>query len=220
MPDEVIDYYWSYRSHYCYLSVDRLIEIGRQYPVSIRLRPVYPLLIRMPDFFANIPRSGPDRWAYVKRDTERIAERLGIPFGWPDPDPVVVDMATLSVADEQPYIHRLTRLGIEAARQGRGLEFTAAVSRLIFGGESGWERGTALRDAVATSGLDLDDMDRRIEANRDECDAEITANEAALAAAGHWGTPTLVFRGEPFFGQDRVEDFKWRLEQQGLGRRR
>ncbi len=76
-----------------------------------------------------------------------------------------------------------------------------------------------MRQAVAAADLDLDEMDRRIAADPDDYDAEIAANEAALAAAGHWGTPTLVIRGEPFFGQDRLVDFRWRLEQQGLGTR-
>ena len=34
--------------------------------------------------------------------------------------------------------------------------------------------------------------------------------------AGHWGVPTLVFEGEPFFGQDRIAMAKWRMEQKGL----
>lgn len=219
MPREIVDYFWSYRSHYCYLSIDRVLDIARQYPVDVRLRPVYPLAIRMPEFFASIPRTGPDRWAYVRRDAERIAERLDIPFGWPDPDPVAMDMTTFSIADEQPHIYRLTRLGVEASRQGKGLAFAAAVSRLIFGGTRGWDRRDVMPRAVAAADLDLDEMDRRIAANPDDYDTEAAANEAALAAAGHWGTPTLVIRGEPFFGQDRLDDFRWRLEQLGLGRR-
>jgi 2-hydroxychromene-2-carboxylate isomerase len=31
--------------------------------------------------------------------------------------------------------------------------------------------------------------------------------------------PTLVFEGEPFFGQDRIEMAKWRMEQKGLTKR-
>ena len=38
----------------------------------------------------------------------------------------------------------------------------------------------------------------------------------ALEAAGHWGVPTLVFDGEPFFGQDRIAMAKWRMDQKGL----
>jgi 2-hydroxychromene-2-carboxylate isomerase len=156
---EIIDYYWSFRSHYCYLSIDRVILLERHYPVKINLKPVFPIAIRTPDFFANIPRTGPNRWAYIMRDAERIADRLSIPFGWPDPDPVDMDMSTLSIAEEQPHIYRLTRLGVEAARQGCGLAFTAAVARLIFGGQPGWDRRDALKRATESAGLDLDEMD-------------------------------------------------------------
>jgi 2-hydroxychromene-2-carboxylate isomerase len=31
--------------------------------------------------------------------------------------------------------------------------------------------------------------------------------------------PTLVFEGEPFFGQDRIAMATWRMEQKGLQRR-
>ena len=37
-----------------------------------------------------------------------------------------------------------------------------------------------------------------------------------LRAAGHWGVPTMVFEGEPFFGQDRFDHLVWRMAQKGL----
>jgi 2-hydroxychromene-2-carboxylate isomerase len=46
--------------------------------------------------------------------------------------------------------------------------------------------------------------------------AIVDANQGALAKAGHWGVPTCVFDGEPFFGQDRLDTLLWRLEQKGL----
>ncbi len=45
---------------------------------------------------------------------------------------------------------------------------------------------------------------------------EVKENQASLERAGHWGVPTVVVRGEPFFGQDRVETLEWRLDQLGL----
>jgi 2-hydroxychromene-2-carboxylate isomerase len=48
---------------------------------------------------------------------------------------------------------------------------------------------------------------------------DIEANHAALDASGHWGVPTLVFNGEPFFGQDRIDTLRWRLEQSGVPKR-
>ncbi len=44
----------------------------------------------------------------------------------------------------------------------------------------------------------------------------VRANQAALDASGHWGVPTMVFEGEPFFGQDRNGTLRWRLGTAGL----
>ena len=67
--------------------------------------------------------------------------------------------------------------------------------------------------------LDLAELDAEVLADAEALDAEIGANQAALEASGHWGVPTLVFNGEPFFGQDRIDMAIWRMEQEGLVRR-
>ena len=124
------------------------------------------------------------------------------------------------MAAEQPYIFRLTRLGVAAAERGRGLAFIAEVSRVIWGGDVvGWHEGTHLADAAARTGLDLRALDAAAAVDRVRHDAAIAANQEALEAAGHWGVPTMVFDGEPFFGQDRIELLVWRLGQHGLRRR-
>jgi len=212
---EVLDFYWSFRSHYCYLGLDRICKLERDYPVRINLRPVYPIAIRMPEFFARQP-ADPKRWQYIVRDAERIASMLDLPFAWPDPDPVIMNMQPFKIADEQPYIFRLTRLGVAAGRRGRGLQFTAAVAALIWGGTTSWDKGGHLAEAAAAVGLDLAEMDVDIAADQTGYDEEIRQNESALDQAGHWGVPTLVFRGEPFFGQDRIDVCRWRMTQQGL----
>jgi 2-hydroxychromene-2-carboxylate isomerase len=215
---EPVDLFWSFRSHYCYLGLDRILDLTKTFPLRVTLRPVLPVAIRDPEFFANIPKAGPDRWAYVVHDTERTAQRLGIAFGWPDPDPVVMDMRSFDIAAEQPHIFRLSRLGVEASRRGAGLAFAEAISRLIFGGNTGWDKHDVLEPALQSIGLELDDMQACIEATPEFYDAELAANEQMLHAAGHWGVPTLVIRGEPFFGQDRIEDFAWRLSQLGISK--
>ena len=55
--------------------------------------------------------------------------------------------------------------------------------------------------------------------DEENLDAEMALNQDALEKAGHWGVPTLVFEGEPFFGQDRIEMVQWRMEQKGLAKR-
>jgi 2-hydroxychromene-2-carboxylate isomerase len=62
-------------------------------------------------------------------------------------------------------------------------------------------------------------MDAAVAADAARYDAIIDANQRDLEAAGHWGVPTMVFEGEPFFGQDRIELLLWRMGQRGLTRR-
>jgi 2-hydroxychromene-2-carboxylate isomerase len=62
-------------------------------------------------------------------------------------------------------------------------------------------------------------MDATIARDAARLDSAISQNQNDLEKAGHWGVPTTVFRGEPFFGQDRLELLVWRLRQHGLAER-
>ena len=208
-----VDVFWSFRSPYSYLATGRLVALTTRYDVDIDVRIVLPIAIRVPGFFEQVNPLWPP---YLLRDTMRIAEQLGIPFAWPNPDPVVQEWPSRRVAAEQPYIHRLVRLGTLAARRGRGLAFVDEVSRLLWGGTGAWNEGERLAEAAARAGCDLAEMDAAIAGTAAEFDAEIEQNQRDLEAAGHWGVPTMVFAGEPFFGQDRIDLLVWRLRQHGL----
>jgi len=175
--------------------------------------PVYPLAIRRPDFFE---RAHPNWLGYTIRDAIRLSQFHGIPFFPPRPDPIVQDVATRRIAADQPYIHRLVRLGQAAARRRKSFAFCAEAAALIWGGTENWHEGSHLAEAAARAGLDLAELDAEAERDAEGLDAEIAANQAALEAAGHWGVPTLVFDGEPFFGQDRIDVALWRMKQAGL----
>lgn len=212
---ETVDVYWSFRSPYSYLVTPDLARLREDYDVDVKMRIVYPIAIRDPGLLFDPANRNKSR--YIVLDSRRRAELLGMPFTLPArPDPIVQDPATMAVAEEQPYIHRLSALGVEAERRGKGLEYVTKVSALIFGGTEGWNEGEHLREAVARAGLDLDELDAAIEGG-DHLE-EVERNQAALKEAGHWGVPTMVVRGEPFFGQDRIETLRWRLDQYGLAR--
>ena len=205
--------FFSFRSPYSYLAMGRYRELSRHYRIEIALRPVYPLAVREPDFFE---RNHPNWLRYTLLDVLRVAQFEGIAFGPPRPDPIVQDMSTRAIAAEQPYIRRITRLGQAAARRGKGLAFAHEAARLIWGGTHGWHEGEHLAGAAQRAGLDLLELDTEVVEQAEALDAEIAENQNALEQAGHWGVPTLVFDGEPFFGQDRIAMAKWRMEQKGL----
>lgn len=215
MPTLSFDLYWSMRSPYCYLALDRIMQIERDFDATAKLRVVYPIAVRDPDFFRV--RASKHYRPYNLLDTARLAERHDISYRRPLPDPIVQNLETGEIAAEQPYIRQLTRLAALAARKEAGLRFLDQVARLLWdGGTDNWHENGRLADAIARAGLPADEMMREAEVDAAEIDAEIHANEAAQDGAGHGGVPLMVFEGEPFFGQDRIELLLWRMGQCGL----
>jgi 2-hydroxychromene-2-carboxylate isomerase len=212
-----VDLFFSFRSPYSYLALPKTRKLVADYDVTVNLRPVYPLAVRVPGFFK---RANPQFARYVVLDSSRVAKQENIPFRFPRPDPILQDMATLDVADKQPYIHRLTRLGAAAQLEGRALAFVDAISPVLWDGTvKGWNEGDHLARAATAAGFDLATMDAAIEADPDRYERVIAGNEQDHAASGHWGVPTFAFENEPFFGQDRIDMLIWRMQGKGLTRR-
>src|SRR5258705_13566619 len=126
-----VDLFFSFRSPYSYLALPRILKLVADYDVNVTLRPVYPLAVRVPGFFK---RTNPQFARYVVLDSSRVATHENIPFRFPRPDPIVQYMTTLDVAEYQPYIHRLTRLGAAAQLEGRSLALVDAISRVLWDG--------------------------------------------------------------------------------------
>lgn len=214
---KTVDVFWSFRSPYSYLATKRLRALSSKWDARIRPRPVYPIAIRTPEFFST---AHPQWTGYLFRDIVRLSQYLGLPLAQMKPDPVVMDMATREIAAEQPYIHRLTRLGILACEAGdqEGWAFMDEVSSVIWSGQA-WTTGIVLADAVARAGLDLAELDARQEVESERLTEVIEENQSAQDAGGHWGVPLMVLDGEPFFGQDRIDLLEWRLEELGVAKR-
>jgi 2-hydroxychromene-2-carboxylate isomerase len=212
------DFYFSFRSPYSYLATPQVEELVERFDVVPHVRIVLPIALRIPGFFKEVNPLWPP---YLMGDTLRIAEMRAIPYRWPRPDPIVMDMAAGEVAAVQPYIHRICRLGVAAERAGRGFAFVVRAARIIWSGEvDNWHEGDHLARALTEAGLDANAL--MLEAQEDAAglDAEIARNESDQRAAGHWGVPLFVFEGEPFFGQDRLDLLVWRMRQAGLQERR
>ncbi|HQT61497.1 MAG TPA: DsbA family protein [Acidiphilium sp.] len=206
---EPVMVFWSFRSPYCYIALPRLIALSQAQGVALEMRIVHPAALRNPDYFRTMnPLARP----YFLRDSAREAAARGMKFRRPVPDPVAQDPATLAIAPAQPLARRLGRLGVAASRRGAGVAFCLEVSRLLWDGEvEGWDTGDHLARAVARAGLDLAALDEAVAADPDGHEAVLAQNDQDLRASGHWGVPTMVWRGEPFFGQDRIDTLAWRL---------
>ncbi|NWG70138.1 MAG: DsbA family protein [Parvularculaceae bacterium] len=207
-----LDIYWSFRSPYSYLAIDRLCDIARTYPIETRFRPVRPLAMREPDFFE---KNRPQFLPYLFKDVWRESQRLGVTFASPRPDPIAMDFATGKVAADQPVMEKLMGLAVAAVEHGKGLEFAQSVARRIWGGVENWDAGGPMAEACAAAGLDLYELERWARDNP-RLIAETVAESEAEQLKHHWGVPLMVLDDEPFFGQDRLDSLVWRLQQLGL----
>lgn len=209
-----VDFYFSFRSPYSYLAAAQAEALVAEWELDFVVRVVRPIAVRVPGFFQTVNPLWPP---YLFRDTTRIAERLGLPYRWPSPDPIVQDRSTGEISDDQPHIGRLSRAGVLAAERGKGLAYVRSVSRAIWSGTiNDWHLGDHLALAAAEAGLDGAELERTAASEQARLDAQLIANEIAQAESGHWGVPLFLFEGEPFFGQDRLPDLVWRMQQRGL----
>jgi 2-hydroxychromene-2-carboxylate isomerase len=207
------DLFWSFRSPYSYMIVPRLLALQGACEVTCNVRPVYPLAVRTPEFFET---RDPLWFSYFLVDIRREAEFLGLPLRWPRPDPVQRDSEGRYPA-EQPYIHRLTHLGVAAAERGRGLEFLKEASHVIWSGEvDGWNEEGHLAAAAKRAGLPYEEMAAAVDTDPGRFAAIVKESQVAQRAGGHYGVPTMMFDGEPFFGQDRFDQLRWRMEAKGV----
>jgi 2-hydroxychromene-2-carboxylate isomerase len=242
-----VNVFWSMRSPYSYLALERLIYLNSNYNVNVNIRPVLPVAVRSTKggkgkaggLFAS-PYKVPDAmW-----DAPRQGQYLGVPFKFPVPDPIWQvwnpkgrvpgpdNWLFVHPAEKQPYIFWLTRLACYAQNKGLALEFVSQVSPLIWSGvvhpsneeaQADYRKGhwpNYVREYMnRVDGLDHDEAIAYIRQNPEEIDQCWIDNAEGMAETGHGGVPLMVINGEPFFGGDRFDQFFWRLRQNGLTRR-
>jgi 2-hydroxychromene-2-carboxylate isomerase len=211
------DLYYSFRSPYSYLATPAVEDLLNRYDAVCHLKVVRPIAVRIPGFFQQ---ANPLWLPYLLRDTWRIAEMNNIPYRWPTPDPIVQDPATREVAIEQPYIMKVSRMGVAAEELGKGFAFTRKAAHMMWSGTvQNWHEGDHLKRAADDAGLDGAVLEARVAADPAKYDAIIQQNEEDQPKAGHWGVPLFAFDGEAFFGQDRVDHLLFRMKQKGLKER-
>ncbi len=214
MTDFSVDVFWSYRSPYCYLTLDRFVDWRRAFEVTINIRPVYPMAVRDPSFFANINRK---YRPYHTNDYHRIGDMLGMPVRKPVPDPIVMDNEKYEISDVQPHIARLTRTGVAAQKRGKCFEFTDAMMRTIWDGATDdWNTDAHYAAAIEKAGMNADEVMAEVAEQGEMLEGMIADNQKAFDDAVHWGVPCMVFDDETFYGQDRMDVLLWRMKQKGL----
>jgi 2-hydroxychromene-2-carboxylate isomerase len=218
----------SFRSPYAYLAMDRYAELEKKYHVKVHVRYVYPVAIRDPGMF---DKATDYRYRYDPMDMEREARFHGIPFymDMTSPegqkkwiDPVVSSGPTgIEPKKKQIHIYRLYRIStlIQTEHSEKSLEWAQQIFRKIYDGTASMTWPDEIPGILTGLGLDAKALEKKAEEKEAKYLAIVEKNQKWAHAQGHGGVPCGIFRGEPFWGQDRIQELVWRLKQNGLSSR-
>jgi 2-hydroxychromene-2-carboxylate isomerase len=180
-----VDCFFSFRSPYSWIALERLYALVDALGVELRMRPVLPMVAR------GVPLS-PAKRRYILFDAAREARRWGVPFGR------IVDPLGEGV-------ERCQAAFVFAAGQGAERALASAAGQAI------WSRGIDVAtDAGLNQVLDEAGLSVRADAVRryaGDWREPVQRNQQALRAAGLWGVPSMVTGEAAVWGQDRL----WRL---------
>ena len=195
----MIDFYFSYRSPYSYLILPRMLKLKNEYNLDINFKIVYPLAIRMPEWFKN-----KNIFFFVPfiMDFKKKAKKLNIPLNMPiKPDPIRQNTITGKISSHQPYIFDVCHMGQVMSNRGKGIEFAFELSTLIWSVKN-WNNDSLLEKVFAEFGEDLYEVRKTAKKNESRIIDEIKSNQEDQKIAGHHGVPLNVYKCKYYFGQD------------------
>ena len=198
---EPIEFWFDFSSPYSFLASERIDDLAAKHGRQVKWRPMMlgaafkasglPLLL-------SVPLKG----EYSKRDLQRSARFLGIPYKFPPAFPVT----TLAAARGYYWLH-----GQDCAK---AREFAHAVFRAYWvEGRDVGELSIVLEIADAL-GIDREAFAAAIATP--EIKERVKQETEAAIAKGMFGAPYFIVDGEPFWGVDRLPQIDRWLETGGF----
>lgn len=183
---EQVTFYFSFRSPYAWLAFTRIEQELTSLPVTLKYIPIFP-----PPQLGSSDRLNPppEKIRYIVKDISRFAAAYGLPVKFPKG--IDTDWA-------KPHCGFLF-----AQEKGKEKEYGLRVYSARFSeGQDVGEPGLLGKIALACS-LDQQEFlasldDPRYTAQLGQCFAQAQAD-------GVFGVPTFIYRGEMFWGNDRIE---------------
>ena len=213
-PRLKLDFYFSVRSPYSYLILPRIMMLRDKHNVDVNFKLVYPIAIRMPEFFEKKNFFTYFLWKMI--DMKFKARRLGMKMVFPmRPDPIQQNTRTGRISDHQPYIFGICHF-LQAVEKEKQLDFALEASKCIFGGVKDWHTDESIIKMTSKLGLDFNKIKQRVLEDKDKLIDEIKKNQEDQLKAGHHGVPLSVFKDKFFFGQDKFNDLLKELRKHGL----
>jgi len=185
-----IDFYFDFSSPYGYLASTRINALAAHHQRRVNWRPI--LLGPMFKVAGTAPLVGvPLKGPYAVRDFARSARFLSVPYKQPDPFPTGTQNAARAfywINDRDPVKACRFAAACYATYFGQGIDITPAETVADIAASLGEDRAATLA-AMADPVV------------KDRLKNEV---EAALAK-GVFGSPYIIVDGEPFWGNDRLE---------------
>jgi len=186
-----IEFYFDFSSPYGYLAAQEVEGIGRRRGREIVWKPfllgaVFKTTGAAP--LLDVPIKG----EYAKRDMDRSARRIGVPFQVPSPFPfsaVPAARAFYWLADRDTVAAKDLAMSLYHAAFGQGHDISTPDAVAKTAAMHGHDPAE-VRDALDDSGIKQRLKDE-VQAAQDK---------------GVFGSPFLLVDGEPFWGHDRLAD--------------
>lgn len=186
-----IDFWYSIGSTYTSLSVMRIDDIAQKNDVQIVWRP-FNVLTVMSEVGNRGPfRGKPVKLAYMWRDIERRAGRYGLEVKVPAPYPL-------------PELERANLIAALAQMEGWCEAYTLCTYRRWF--QDGLEPGSDKHIDTVLPEIGQEPSRVVEQAGSDKTRETLLAATEQALKLGIFGSPTFVFDGELFWGDDRLED--------------
>ena len=185
--EDVIRFYFSFRSPYSWLATVRIQRALEGLPVELAYIPVFP-----PPDFPNDPAAVPNKLKYIQLDCARIADAYGIRNSFDGDGPMDCDW----IRPHAAFLY--------AADQGAGEAFIAKLYDARFGEARNVGDDAVMREAAESCGIDAD---ATIAAADDE-ETQKRVWLGMMQGMGDdeiFGVPYFVYRGERFWGNDRID---------------
>lgn len=176
-----LELFYSFRSPYSYLCLNRIYAIADAFGLTLNIRPVLPMVMRG----LQVPRA---KLVCFAMDTSREARRLNIPYG--------------NFADPIGRgVERCLAVFFYARTEKRQREF------VLNAGEAIWARGIdvatdkGMRKVTGRTGLFWPDVLAAM--REDTWRTEVEENRESMMDSGSWGVPTIRLGDFVVWGQDR-----------------
>ena len=195
-----IEFYFDFSSPYGYLASECIDAIAARHGRDVTWRP-YLMGVAMKLTGSSPVVNRPMLGEYSRRDMERSARRLEVPFQFPEPFPIPTIEACRAV------------YWMERTDAGEVKPLARAIYRAYFVDGRNISEADVVADVAADSGADRDALLAGLQEPAIKDRLKEVTNDAI--ERGVFGSPFFMVDDEPFWGHDRMDEVHRWLEAGG-----